>query len=129
MKIIPVSKFPSQVQRLAHKHGYNFDEYEYGWAQVGRKSLEAYCLCKEYPKYMEIDWIWARPGKGTKFLKLIERRLFKLKPEIRLLVSIDKGERDQTVIRRMNFYIKNQYRVQKIEYRKSGVMFYMLKKK
>lgn len=126
MKLIPVQKFPSKVQRLAHKHGYNFDEYEYGWAQINHNGeLQAYCLANKEQNHIVIDWIWAKKGKGTPFLKLVERRLFKISPKIELLVSIDKHELQKTVQRRINFYIKNQYRVSHIKYRSSGVLFTM----
>lgn len=117
MKLVSIEYFTTNAKRLASLHGYNLNNYKYGWAwiQPGGK-VGAYALCEIKSNYASIDWIYAKPGNGTPFLKIVETQLFKMKPEIRLLVSVDPKERKQTVKRRLNFYIKNKYRVVDLTY-------------
>jgi len=60
----------------------------------------------------------------------LERALFKKYSKIILKVSIDPNEKKDTVMRRFNFYIKNNYRIYDIEFRKKyGPQLSMYKNK
>jgi hypothetical protein len=92
-----------------------------------------YCLLKENNKNIQIDWIYSKKGYGTDFLKRLERTLFKKYSKITLNLSIDPIEykSDKNVVmRRINFYIKNNYRVFDIKFRKKhGPLLKMYKNK
>lgn len=76
----------------------------------------------------KIDWIYAVQGYGTPFLKDLEKHIFKSHKKVVLNVSVDPTEDKTTVIRRLNFYIKNDYRIYDIEFRKkNGPLFKMHK--
>lgn len=121
MKLVSILHFTANAKRLVSLHGYNLNNYTNGWAWIQKDGkVGAYALCEIKTKYALIDWIYAKPGNGTSFLKIVEAHLFKLKPEIRLLVSIDPHEKKNTVKRRLNFYIKNNYRVIDITYHTNG---------
>ena len=66
----------------------------------------------------------------NRFFTKSGKQLFKKYPKIILKVSIDPNESKESVIRRINFYIKNNYRVFDIEFRKKyGPIFSMFKNK
>ena len=128
MKLVPGSEWASSVKRLSTMHGYNYRDYEVALAWMdSKKKLLAYTLVRIDKFVATIDWIWSRPGKGTPFLQEVEKRLFLQCNTIKLLVSIDKRERKPTILRRMNFYIKNEYRVADVRYDPTGVMLTMTK--
>ena len=66
---------------------------------------------------IKVEWIYG-PGFGKLIMINIEHH-FKQKgyTKIILNVSIDPNELKETVMRRLNFYIKNKYRVYDIEWR------------
>ena len=130
MKLVKPNDWLSSTIALCTKHGYNYDEYEFAvaWYSKDHKLL-GYALANPTKHTYVLDWIWARPGCGTFLIKAIERRLFKERPTIELMVSIDSRERTQTVLRRTNFYIKNKYKVKNIRYDPKGVMLTMFKTK
>jgi len=114
----------------------NPDKYELknGYVFVDKKStILGYCLLKENNKNIQIDWIYSKKGYGTDFLKRLERTLFKKYSKITLNLSIDPIEykSDKNVVmRRINFYIKNNYRVFNIKFRKKhGPLLKMYKNK
>ena len=79
---------------------------------------------------IKIDWIYAIEGYGTEFIKRIEKILFKNYSKIILNVSIDPTEDKNTVMKRINFYIKNKYKVNDIKFRKkNGPLLCMYKNK
>ena len=119
MKIINFNNFDlSKINRLVKLHLGNI-KLDKGYVYVN-KNMEVlgYCLLKDKGKTIKIDWIYAKKGHGTDFIKRLERALFKKYSKIILHVSIDPNEQKKTVIRRINFYIKNNYRVSDIKYRK-----------
>jgi len=68
-------------------------------------------------KIIKIEWIYG-PGYGVIIMMNIEKRYIdKGFEKILLNCSIDPTEDKNTVMRRINFYIKNKYRVYDIEYR------------
>ena len=68
-------------------------------------------------KIIKIEWIYG-PGYGVLIMLNIERRYDEKGYEkILLNCSIDPSEEKNTVMRRLNFYIKNKYRVYDIEHR------------
>lgn len=75
-----------------------------------------------------IDWIWG-PDFGKKIMKKIESLLLKKKINtIFLNVSLDPNENKNNVIRRLNFYIGLQYKVDDIVFRpKNGPLLKMHK--
>lgn len=78
----------------------------------------------------KIDWIYSKKGYGTDFLKKIEKAIFKKYNKIVFNVSIEPNEKKETVLRRINFYIKNGYCVGNVKFRKKyGTLFIMFKKK
>jgi hypothetical protein len=128
MKLVPICLWPASTKRLAKRHGFEWRTYEDGFAWIDPSGkLMAYCLLQYDPAKIVIDWIYAKPGAGTQFLKKIETKLFQTHKRIELFLSMDRGERDQTVLRRLNFYIKNQYRAQSIKYRPIGPLLTMVK--
>ena len=84
-----------------------------------KQKILGYCiLLEEENKQIKIDWIYAISGYGTDFLKRLERTLLPKYSKIILNVSIDPNENKEIVKRRINFYIKNNYRVYDITFRK-----------
>ena len=105
---------------------------ELGYVLLDNKKIKGYCILLPIKKnnIIKIDWIKADPGYGTKFLKKVENALFKKYNKIILNVSIDPNEEKNIVMRRINFYIKNKYRVYDITYRKKyGPLLHMNKQK
>ena len=86
-------------------------------------------VMKPKKKKARIDWIWAKPGHGTKLMQFIEKELGNRGVKsIGLNLSIDPMEKKSTVVRRINFYIKNQFRVVDITFReKHGALLRMKK--
>jgi len=75
-----------------------------------------YKILKNYT--IKIDWIYA-PGYGKEFMKKLERKFKKMNiKKIILNVSIDPTENKEIVMKRLNFYIRLQYKVYNIEFRK-----------
>lgn len=109
-----------------HLGGTKLDQ---GYILYESGKIKGYALLDHKSKTeIKIDWIYADPGYGTQFLKRIERSLFKKYKKILLNVSLDPNENKNTVMRRMNFYIKNNYRVFDITYRKKyGSLLHMIK--
>lgn len=76
-----------------------------------------------------IDWIVAIKGNGTELLKAFEEKMFSKYNSIKLNISLDSNERKETVLNRLNYYIKFNYRAYDIKYRDSGVLLLMQKSK
>ena len=77
---------------------------------------------------LKIIWIYG-PGYGKMIMANIEHH-FKQKKvkKIVLNCSVDPTEKKETVLRRLNFYIKMQYRVTNITFRdKHGLLLFMEK--
>ena len=131
MKIIDFNNFDlSKINKLVESHLGN-TKLDKGYVYVDKNlKIFGYCLLQEDDINIKIDWIYAKEGHGTDFLQRVERALFKKYSKIILKVSIDPNEKQDSVIRRINFYIKNNYRVFDIEYRKKyGPLFSMYKTK
>ena len=129
MPLVSIESWSASTKRLAKRHGFKWETYTNGFAWMDTSGkLKAYCLLDYSPDRVLIDWIYAKPGSGTPFLKKIEQKIFQTHERVELLVSIDRAERDQTVLRRLNFYIKNQYRAEKIKYRQTGPLLTMVKR-
>lgn len=91
-----------------------------------------YCLFTENNEknFIKIDWIYSNKGFGSEFLSRLERSFFKKYNKIILTCSIDPNEKKETVLRRINFYIKNNYKVYDYNFRdKFGVSLLMIKNK
>ena len=131
MKIINFNNFDlSKINKLVKSHLGN-SKLDKGYVYVDKNcKIFGYCILQKDDINIKIDWIYAKKGHGTDFLQRVERALFKKYSKIILNVSIDPNERDELVIRRINFYIKNNYRVSNIKYRKKhGPLLHMYKKK
>ena len=134
MKLISIANWPGKINGIVKRHGYNPSNYTIGFALLNtKKQLLAYTLIippnttTSSSLKVSIDWIYAKLGYGTRFLQQLETLLFKTYEKIELLVSLDRNERDSSVMRRMNFYIKNKYRVSGIRYRSCGPILTMFK--
>lgn len=125
MRLINLDNYNNpKLKKMMNNDGY--ETYSNGYVFVDKKEILGYVLLK---KNM-IDWIHAKPGYGTELLKRVERILFKKYSKIILKLSIDPTELKSTVLRRINFYIKNKYRVSDIKFRKKyGPIMTMFKKK
>ena len=79
---------------------------------------------------ISINWIVAKKDHGTPLLSELEKKwLNDGVKNIMLKVSIDPNENKNTVMRRLNFYIKFNYRVKDIEFReKYGPLLSMYKR-
>ena len=131
MKIIDFNNFDlSKITKLVESH-LGKTKLDKGYVYVDKNlKIFGYCILQEDNINIKIDWIYAKKGHGTDFLQRVERALFKKYSKIILKVSIDPNENKDSVIRRINFYIKNNYRVFDIEYRKKyGPLFSMYKTK
>jgi len=131
MKIINFNNFDlSKINKLVKSHLGN-SKLDKGYVYVDKNcKIFGYCILQKDDINIKIDWIYAKKGHGTDFLQRVERASFKKYSKIILNVSIDPNERDELVIRRINFYIKNNYRVSNIKYRKKhGPLLHMYKKK
>ena len=129
MKIVNFNHFDlSKINKLVRTHLGKY-ELNKGYVFVDDKfKIFGYCTLKEDNGNIKIDWIYAKGGYGTKFLRRIERSLFRKYSKIILNLSIDPTEYKATVMRRINFYIKNDYRVFDIIYRKKhGPLLTMIK--
>lgn len=129
MKIINFNNFdPSKINKLVESHLGN-SKLDKGYVYID-KNFKIFWCCILQEDNIKIDWIYAKKGHGTDFLQRVERALFKKYSKIILKVSIDPNEKDESVIRRINFYIKNNYRVFHIKYRKKyGPLLSMYKNK
>ena len=128
MRIINFNNFDlSKLNRFILLHGYKLKN---GYVFVDKNNkIFGYCVLIPLNNNIKIDWIYAKKGYGTDFIKRIEKTLSKKYDKIILDVSIDPNERKKTVKRRINFYIKNNYRIYDIKFRKKhGPMFKMFKK-
>jgi len=131
MKIINFNNFDlSKINKLVKSHLGN-SKLDKGYVYVDKNlKIFGYCILQEDNINIKIDWIYAEKGHGTDFLQRVERALFKKYPKIILNVSIDPNEIKESVMRRINFYIKNNYRVFDIKYRKKyGPLLSMYKNK
>lgn len=91
-----------------------------------------YCLYTEdnNKHFIKIDWIYSNKGFGSELLSRLERSFFKKYNKIILCCSIGTNEKKETVLRRINFYIKNNYRVTNFNFRdKYDVSLEMTKNK
>lgn len=100
-----------------------------GYLLLVNNILKGYALYKEIDSNtVKVEWIYAEDNLGTILLKQIEKKFSKNYDKIILNVSIDPLEQKNTVMRRLNFYIKNDYRVYDIIFRKKyGPLFLMIK--
>ncbi len=131
MKIIDFNNFDlSKINKLVESHLGN-TKLDKGYVYVDENlKIFGYCILQEDDINIKIDWIYAKKGHGTDFLQRVERALFRNYSKIILKVSIDPTEKNESVIRRINFYIKNNYRVVDIKYRKKyGPLLSMCKNK
>lgn len=119
MKIIHFNNFDlTKINKLVGSHLGN-SKLDNGYVYVDNNfKIFGYCIVTEDDINIKINWIYAKKGHGTEFLQRVERALFKKYSKIILKVSIDPTEQDESVIRRLNFYIKNNYQVFDIKYRK-----------
>ncbi len=78
---------------------------------------------------LKIIWMYG-PGYGKMIMANIEHH-FKQKKvkKIVLNCSIDPTEKKETVLRRLNFYIKMQYRVTNITFREKHIILLFMEKK
>ena len=130
-KLIPFNKWPTNVFTKLSNVGYTIPEtspLSAAWID-GKKTIAYAFITQKTTTKAYIEWIWATRGNGTAFLKVIQSKLRRAGfSTIELHVSIDPNERQQTVLRRINFYIKNNYRVTDITFRpKNGPLFTMVK--
>lgn len=102
-----------KLDRLIYKH-LGEQTRSKGYVLIINNKLVGYCLYRKSGKIIYLDWIWSK-GHGTYFLKKLEK--IWRKHEIILKVSIDPNERKSIVMRRLNFYIKNKFRVSDIKFR------------
>ena len=131
IKLAPLESLPFRYHSIIHRQsGYNVDEYEHGYVLFDKhKKVLGYVLLTCKKSKATIDWIYAKPTYGSILLAKTEQALRKKNIEtIELLCSIDELENQSKVLRRINFYIKNLYRVKSIRYRKIGPIFTMIKK-
>ena len=92
--------------------------------ESGCSCINGYVLYKNRKNGIYIDWIFALGGNGMKLMKFVEKH-HKI---ITLKLSIDPGEKKSVVMRRINFYIKLNYRVVDIKFReKHGPLLTMMK--
>ena len=119
MKIINFDNFDlSKINKLVKSHLGN-QKLDKGYVFVDNNyKVIGYCILIEENKNIKIDWIYSQHGYGTDFLHRLERSLFKKYSKIILNCSIDPNENKDSVMRRINFYIKNNYRVYDITFRK-----------
>lgn len=132
MKIIKFANFDlNRIKNLANNHINTNVNINNGYVFIDENDkILGYTIFKEYNNNIKIEWIYAKHGYGTEFLHRIERSLFKKYNKIFLNCSIDPNEKKDTVINRINFYIKNNYRIYDIEFRnKNGPLFKMFKNK
>ena len=129
MKLINFKRYDvSTLNKLVHSH-LGKTELKNGYVFVDKNKIIGYTILIPLKKNIKIDWIYAKKGFGTIFLKRLEKILFKKYDKIILNVSIDPNEKKDTVLRRINFYIKNKYRVNDIKFRKKyGPLLLMYKK-
>lgn len=122
-----------KIHKLAKMHlSENKYSLDNGYVFINDKSkLLGYCILKKEKKDVKIDWIYAKKGFGSEFIYRLERTLFGKFSRIILNVSIDPNERKETVMRRINYYIKNDYyRVYDMIHRKKyGALLKMHKHK
>lgn len=132
MRIIQFKNFNTDKILKKVKNDIGNSNLKLGYVLLDKEQIKGYCILLPTLKNnnIKIDWIKADPGYGTPFLKRVEKALFKKYNKIILNVSIDPNERKNTVMRRINFYIKNSYRVYDITYRnKYGPLLHMSKNK
>jgi len=109
----------NKLKNLVKSHLGSTNSLTSGYVLLDDKSkILGYVILKPENNDIKIDWIYAKKGHGTEFLKRLEKILLKKYPKIILKVSIDPTENKNTVMRRLNFYIKNNYRVYDIKFRK-----------
>ena len=131
MKIVRFQNFDlTKIKKLVERD-LGETKLDLGYVFINEKNILGYCiLLEEKDNQIKIDWIYAKKGYGTDFLKRIERTLLPKYSQINLNVSIDPNEDQEVVKRRINFYIKNNYRVCDIKFRKKyGPLLQMFKKK
>lgn len=131
MRIVKFENFDlARIQKLVDKH-LGKTKLNSGFVFLNENKILEYCiLVEEKNNQIKIDWIHAISGYGTNFLKRIERSLFSKYSQINLNVSIYPSEDQEVVKRRINFYIKINYRVHHIKYRKKyGPLLQIFKKK
>ena len=86
----------------------------------------AYTLFNIDNNRVYIDWIYSKKGYGTIFMNKLIKIFRQNADKIELSVSIDPNEKRDRVMRRINFYIKNNFRVFDIVYRgENGVSLSM----
>mgnify|MGYP001257581756 CR=1 FL=1 len=102
-----------------------------GYVLINDDKILGYCLYTEdnNKHFIKIDWIYSNKGFGSEFLSRLERSFFKKYNKIILSCSIDPSEKKETVLRRINFYIKNNYRVTNFNFRDELVELEMTKNK
>ena len=115
------------IKSIAKRAGVNVkDDMECYLMVDNNTNPLAYTLFNVNDRTVIIDWIYAKHGYGTIFFKKLTKIFRRSADKIELKVSIDPNERKEKVIRRMNFYIKNNFRVFDIKYRdQSGPIFSM----
>lgn len=133
MRLVDINKYKTNktLLKLIKEHLDETKVHPHGYVFLDGNRIKGYTLLQELKgNQIHIDWIWAKHGHGTDFLKRLETALFKKYKKIILKVSIDPTEKKDTVKRRINFYIKNNYRVEDVKYKKDlGPLLTMYKKK
>lgn len=132
MKLINIKDYKSaNLSKLIYQHLGKYNIRLNGYVYLDNKNnnkLVGYSFYKIKGDTIILDWIWAKPGHGTPFLKKMESIWKNKYKTILLNLSIDPTESKRKVIRRINFYIKNNYRVKNIKYRqKFGPLLKMYK--
>ena len=122
MKLVPFEKIANlnEIKKISMDQLGSKKIGKFGFGFYKRTKLLGYTILKkgDQPKSVKVDWIYAIADYGSKFIKKLEKKLSQKYDLILLNVCIDPNELESTVIRRINFYIKNNYRVYDIVYRK-----------
>jgi len=121
---IVLTKLKKLCKLQLGKDLFNFE----GYVKIQQESILGYLLYTMDNDTVKIHWIYAKPGHGSELLTKVEGQLRKYYKRVILNLSIDQQELKSHVMRRINFYIKNNYRVYNIIYRKQfGVELQMEK--
>lgn len=84
---------------------------------------------KKEDDYIYINWIYAKKGYGSPFLQKLEEMFsddgYHM---IKLHLSVGMTEKKDTVMRRLNYYSKHNYRVYDIKFRKNDGPLLSMKK-
>ena len=86
-------------------------------AIVAKVEYSYFSVPDESSMIAELQWISSKPGHGSALLAALEQHLVARNiNKLRLSCCADESELASTVLRRINFYIKNQFRVFGVKY-------------